>query len=444
MRLWSRAEPFLLPVLALVAEGAWLAVVYVAVETAVDGALPLLGTFELAVAAGIGAFLIRRRVLDPDERAFSFFAAIVAVGAAGWLWSAEVREALAGGDLFTAIGVHPGGWLTAVAFMRGVGRGVEIDDRALTRLAMWGVPGLAIPWILGQFATGTLERVFVEEAFVASLTFMSAAFMAAGLARLQAIGAETGVDWRANRSWLGLLAGVLLLVLAIGIPTAFFLGLPLDAVARGMVGPVATLLGYLVLAVVIPFAYLAAALYGVLHGIGFTLPAPMSPAEIAELPQIEKYGYEQLRGGLLALGVFWVLFALLAIVVLRTWLRRRARGTTRDVDEERSVRIPPLSLGVGMPRLRILSFGRTGRPRDAVAAYLAALEWLSHHAPLARGEAETPSAHASRVAGAGPGNGLRRLAADYALARYGARSLNAAEHRRALDRWRRLRRRLHR
>ena len=43
---------WLLPVLGILAEGAWLAVVYVAVETAIDGRVPLMGTLELAVAAG--------------------------------------------------------------------------------------------------------------------------------------------------------------------------------------------------------------------------------------------------------------------------------------------------------------------------------------------------------------------------------------------------------
>ena len=125
-----------------------------------------------------------------------------------------------------------------VAAMRGVGRGAEIDDRALTRLVLIGVPSLAIPWILGQFGAGELRPVFVEDAFVASLTFVSAGFMAAGLARLQEIGRETGVDWRTNRSWLGTVLGVLAIVLAIGIPAALLLGLPVGTVARALIGPI--------------------------------------------------------------------------------------------------------------------------------------------------------------------------------------------------------------
>ena len=124
-----------------------------------------------------------------------------------------------------------------VAAMRGVGRGHEIDDRALTRLVLLGVPSLALPWILGQLGAGELRPVFVEDAFVASLTFVAAGFMAAGLARLQEIGRETGVDWRTNRSWLGTVLGVLAIVLAIGVPGAYLLGLPVDTVTRGLIGP---------------------------------------------------------------------------------------------------------------------------------------------------------------------------------------------------------------
>ena len=136
-----------------------------------------------------------------------------------------------------------------VAGMRGVGRGVEIDDRALTRLVLLGVPLLAIPWILGQLGSGELRPVFVEHAFVASLTFVSAGFMAAGLARLQEIGRETGVDWRTNRSWLGTVLGVLAIVLAVGVPTA----VPARA-ARSVPSPAGSsvpffsLLGYVLLA----------------------------------------------------------------------------------------------------------------------------------------------------------------------------------------------------
>jgi hypothetical protein len=431
----------LLPVLAIAAEGAWLAVVYVAVETTIDARPPLLGTFELAVAAGAAAVAVRRGWLHPDERPLTFFAALAAVGAIGWLWSAEARDLALAGNLVAAIGHHPGGWLMLVAAARGVGRGLEIDDRALTRLVLLGVPGLAIPWILGQLAAGELRPTFVEEAFVASLTFVATGFIAAGLARLSEIGRETGVDWRANRSWLGTVLGVLAIVLAIGVPAAYLLGLPVDTVARGLIGPVLSLIGYAFLALAFVAAILSTALYEILSRLGVALPPPMTPEELARLPLIREYTIEQLQGPLLTIGIAWAAVALLVLIVIRTWIRRRRRAGPAGISDERSISIPQRSFRLDLPRLVLPRRRRAATPTDAVSAYLAALHDLDARAPAdARRATETPHAHAARIAIPEVGG----LQADYALARYGDRRLTDAEHRRALGRWRRLRERLRR
>ena len=438
----ERVVGWLLPVLAIVAEGAWLAVIYVAVQTTIDGEVPLLGTLELAAAAAVAAFAVRRGVLHPDERPLTFFALLVGIGALGWLWDDRVRSLVLAGDLAGAVGFHPGGWLMLVAAMRGVGRGLQIDDRALTRLVLLGVPGLSIPWILGQLGAGDLHPVFVEHAFVASLTFISAGFTAAGLARLQEIGRETGVDWRANRSWLGTVLGVLALVLAIGVPAAAVLGLPVDTVARGLIGPLLGLLGYVLLAIAFVAAVLSAGLYEALSRLGFALPQPLTPGEIARLPEVREYTLEQLEGPILTVIILWAGVMLLAIIVIRTWVRRQRRGASRGSSEERSFSIPQGSFRLEMPRLgRMPRRRRRGSPTDAATAYLAALDDLADHDPTrARADAESPHAHAARAGIAEVG----RLQADYALARYGGRSLNASEHRRAIGRWRRLRERLRR
>jgi hypothetical protein len=438
----ERVIGWILPVLAIVAEGAWLTVVYVAVETTVDARLPLLGTLELAAAAGLAAVAVRRRLLRPDDAPLTFFAVLVAIGAVGWLWDDRVRSLVADGNLAAAIGYHPGGWLMLVAAMRGVGRGMEIDDRALTRLVIIGVPGLAIPWAFGQLAAGDLRPIFVEHAFVASLTFISAGFMAAGLARLQEIGRETGVDWRTNRSWLGTVLGVLAIVLAIGVPAAWLLGLPVDTVARGLVGPVFSLVGYALLAIAFVAAILSAALYEALSRLGIVLPAPLSPQELDRLPEIREYTLEQLQGPIVTVAILWAAVVLLIVIVVRTWVRRRARGRPRGGAEERSFSIPPGSLRLGLPRIgRPRRARRQRSPSDAVRAYLAALDELEAHDPARAHRApESPRAHAARA-------GLPEvtvLQADYALARYGGRELTSSEHRRAVGRWRRLRDRLRR
>jgi hypothetical protein len=436
----DRLVGWILPLLAILAEGAWLTVVYVAVETTIDGRPPILGTFELAAAAGLAALAVRRGLLRPDDNPFTFFAVVVGFGAAGWLWDDRVRSLVVAGDVAGAIGLHPGGWLLLVAAMRGVGRGIEIDDRALTRLVLLGVPLLAVPWILGQVGAGGLRPVFVEHAFVASLTFISAGFMAAGLARLQEIGRETGVDWRTNRSWLGTVLGVLAIVLALGVPAASLLGLPVGTVTRGLIGPFISLLGYLLLAVAFVAAILSAALYEALSRIGIVLPGPLSPRELARLPEIREYTIDQLQGPITTVVILWVAVILLAIIVLRTWVRRRARGRSRGGTEERTFSIPQGSFRLELPRIGgFARRGRRGPPTDAVGAYLATLDDLAaHDPPRARRETESPHAHAARV----ELPDLGALQADYALARYGDRHLSDAEHRRGLARWRRIRHRL--
>ncbi|HEX7195414.1 MAG TPA: hypothetical protein VF364_01125, partial [Candidatus Limnocylindria bacterium] len=310
----DRVIGWLLPVLAILAEGAWLTVAYVAVETTIDGRTPLLGTLELAASAGLAAVVVRRGWLNPDDHPLTFFGLLIGIGAVGWLWDDRVRTLVLTGDPAGAIGLHPGGWLLIAAAMRGVGRGLEIDDRALTRLVLLGVPGLAIPWILGQLGAAELRPVFVEHAFVASLTFVSSGFMAAGLARLQEIGRETGVDWRRNRSWLGTVLGVLAIVLAIGLPAASLLRLPVDAVTRGLVGPIFSLVGYLLLGVAFVAAILSAALYEMLSRLGFALPAPLTPQELDRLPELREYTLEQLQGPIMTVAVLWVAVLLLIVI----------------------------------------------------------------------------------------------------------------------------------
>lgn len=430
----------ILPLLATVAEGAWLTLVYVAVETTIDGRPPLLGTLELAVAVGAAALLVRSGVIHPDDNPLTFFGVVVGFGVVGWLWDDQARSLFLDGNLAAAIGFHPGGWLLLVAAMRGVGRGLEIDDRALTRLVLLGVPGLAIPWVLGQLGAGALRPIFVEHAFVASLTFVSAGFTAAGLARLQEIGRETGVDWRTNRSWLGTVLAVLAAVLAIGVPAAYLLGLPVDTVARGLIGPVVSLLGYLLLGVAVIAAVLTTALYAVLSRLGIALPPPMTPEELSQLPRYREYTIEQLQGPLLTVGIIGAAIAILAVIVIRTWIRRRLRGRVRASGEERSFRLPQGSFRLEMPALRPFRRRRAGRsPTDAIGAYLAVLDHLDAHDPArARLDHESPHTHAARVGLVE----LGALQADYALARYGGRRLTDPEHRRAIGRWRRLRARL--
>lgn len=437
----DRVTGWLLPVLAIVTEGALLAVAYVAVTVAVEGRPPLLGTLELSVAAGITAVAARRRWIDPDEDALPFLALLAALGLAGWLWDAEARRLLLDGNPVDAVATHVGGWLMLVAGMRGVGRAYEVDDRSMTRLVLLGVPALAIPWVLGRFADDGLRQTFTDHAFVASLSFVTAGFIAAGLARLQEIGRETGVDWRTDRSWMGTVLGVLAVVLALGIPASVLLGLPGDAVARGILDPILSALGYAFVGVAAAAALVAAVLAAALRSLGMRLPPPMTPEEIARLQEVPNYTVEELRGALTGLGVLWAVVLVVLVVLLRIWLRRRPARAVRMASEERSIRLPARH----RQQRPTAAIGGTGRsrpiqPTDAVTAYLAALDALAGHDPRqARADAETPRSHARRVEA---GRELGALQADYALVRYGGRKLSGPEDRRAVARWRRLRDRL--
>jgi hypothetical protein len=437
----ERVIGWLLPVFAILAEGALLTVVYVAVTVTIDRQAPLLGVFEFSAAAAIAALVVRRRWFDPDADVGRFMALVGALGAIGWLWDEAARTLVLAGNPVDALAHHPGGWLLLVAGMRGIGRAFGIDDRAMTQLVMIGVPSLAIPWGLGQLAQPDLRPVFADAAFVASLTFVASGFIAAGLARLQEIGRETGVDWRRNRSWLGTVFGVIVVVLAIGIPAAALLGLPADAIVRGLIGPLLALIGWILFGFAVVAALVFALLARLVELLGIELPPPVPPEELTFLQNAPAYTLEQLRGALTGLGVFWIAVLVLFIIVARIWIRHRSRAVRRGTNEERSFQLPDRSTRVRRSRApRLPRRVRRGEPRDAVTAYLAALDDVAAADPsAARAEAETPRAHARRVA---VGSELVALQADYALARYAQRDLTPAEHRRALGRRRRLRDRL--
>ena len=169
----DRILGWILPALAIVAEGAFLAVIYVAIETAIDHRAPLLGTFEMAAAAGIAAVAVNRRWLDPDVDFWRFLGLLAAVGLVGWLWDDRVRDLVLAGDPLAAIPLHPGGWLTVVAAMRGVGaRSRSTTGRDAARPRRHSGP--RHPVDLGQLGSGAQAAIFIEEAFVASLTFVAA------------------------------------------------------------------------------------------------------------------------------------------------------------------------------------------------------------------------------------------------------------------------------
>jgi len=433
------------PVLDAIVEGSWLAVVYLVVQVLWVHGDVAMGPLELAIFAGIGLTVSRHRWGGVDP-AVTVIVVAAAAGICGWLLSPVARAELAGGDLGAALAANPGGWLAAAAVLRGAAHVNPADDDAVVeRVLALGLPLLAIPWILAGFATPAARAAFAEPAFVATVAFVSTALLAIAVARLETLGVATGIDWRANRPWLAVLAGVVLLMVAIAAPLAFVVGVPIEAAILGALGPLGILATAGVFVVAVYTQLVTVVLSAILGIFGLTPRPPVAPtpppAPPANIPQGDASASQPVFVAILTAAV--IIVAVVAVVaiglVVWQWLRPRATILRRPVSEQRSIVIPRDALRISLPRRPRRKAVRHPEPRDAVAAYLALLRGLGEVPEAARVESETPAGHALRIRPTAAGGlPLDLLAADYELARYGGRALTPAEHRRALARSRRL------
>ncbi len=437
----------LLPAVQVLAEGGWLAVAYAALQ-AFSGGIPRIGPLELALLAWIGLRWGRRsRWTDAAAEAIGLPALMLLGGTVGWLLAPEVRILLVHGQPIEALGTHLAGWIGAIAVWRGEAhRSIEDDDRLAGQLLRWVLPGLAVPWLLGHLQTaGAAEVAFTSAAFMGTIVFIGSAFTAVGVARLEAVRAATGSDWRANGSWLLLVLGVALAVTVIGIPAGALLGVPASALLAVLVGPLRIiLLAFLLLST--PLIVLIAALTELLR--------PFLPTQI-QLPHFNLPNLTvdpaQVVSDAPTVIVFSIVFllaiielAFLALVLYLRWQeRRRYRFAAADPFEERAIVIPPPD---AVPQ--VTPAARTRRrpdPTDPTGAYLSALDVLERDGRWARRPTETPAAHAERAAREGlPSTPLARLAAAYQLVRYGDRRLSSSEADRSRGRLGRLREELRR
>lgn len=438
----SWASRALLPAMQVVAEGSWLAVLYAALQS-ISGEAVRLGPLELAVLAWAGmAWGRRSRWRSPAAEAVGLPILAVVAGAAAWLLDPVVRQALAGGDPLGALAMHPAGWVGAIAFWRGeTHRSAEDDDAIQDRLLRWGVPGLAVPWAIGHLASsGAVEQEFTAAAFMGTVFFVASAFTAMGLARLEAVRASTGSDWRRNRSWIALLLVTAVAVTVLAIPAAMLLGIPARALLVVILGPLAAVLVVLLL-LATPIIVLAAV---VADAIGPLMPEGFGLGQI-ELPDFTVDVRDVTTRApvvifYLIVGVILLieLVIVAAIVWMRWQERKRIRMALADPFEERSIVIPPPEERAAPPtpaRRRAAARGN-----DPASAYLQALEALERDGRWTRGPAETPAAHAARTrAGGLELPALGRLATAYQLVRYGGRDLTGTEVGRALPRLRALR-----
>ena len=358
-----------LPVAMVVtAEAAWITVVYAAIDVAVGTGTLQLGIWAFVAGALAGRFVARRWSVA------TLLVGSIVVGACGWLLEPAVRTALAGPTPVSALATNAGGWLLGVAMWRG-GRGLGSDATEGASLLTTGLFVLAIPWFVGtQGATATS---FVEVALPATLVFAGAGLLAVGLARLEALGDDAGVDWRRNHSWLAMFVAVVLLMLVLGIPTASALGVSLDSVARSVLAPVS-----------VATDVAAAAVSPLVEQI--SRPGPAIPPG-SELPTTDPRWTEWFLG--LAAIVMGAIAIALLVVLVRTW-----RSTPSEEDEELVIEqhlfvIPRPSFAIRRPpRIPGRRRNATRDPSTASEAYLVVLGRLAADPETARSAAENPSA----------------------------------------------------
>ncbi|MHB8397830.1 MAG: hypothetical protein ACYDCI_02720 [Candidatus Limnocylindrales bacterium] len=415
------------------AEGAWVAVVYAALQLQDPsrGIEVGLWTFVVVAMAGIVAARAGRRV----GRAGSILvlSLICAAGLAGWASDPAVRALIGVGNLGAAARLHGAGWWLAVAAWRGTRhQDPARDDLAVGSLLAWVVPGLAVPWLLGTASAG--RSAFTEAALPATILFVAAGLVAIGVTRLDALGRAVGVDWRLNRTWIGLLIAVVAAVLAVGTPVAFLLGTSVDAMIRALVGPVGAVVGGIV-SVVRPIADVVVGAVGT--GIGTSVVSPSSHASAGGLSVPGVPGWVP---AVVAIGAAIVL----AVGGVAVW--RKARGAPPGIPwrpprgEERRIRFPAIFIRRPTLRRPTVHLPIRRRPATASEAYLALLDDLQRDGRAARRPTESPAAHARRLREQGRGSlSLDLLAADFELERYAAARLPVRELRRAIGRWRRAR-----
>ena len=429
--------------LVIVAEAAWISVVAGLLQ---EFALrdPILGIPGLAafVAAGV----VLARLLGPrmDRRWPALaFALVIAAGVVGWLMSPDARAALAEGA-GPAVAAHPGGWIAGLAMLRGYAHArFPLAEDTVTNLLAIGIPGLAVAATIGGLIVDPYRARFLADSLGAAIVFVIAAVLALAFTRLDAIGFDSGFDWRRNPPWLVLTIAMLVAAIVVAIPLASVAGAVISIALSVALGPMVILglvWGFdstarrllLAMVVIVVGIIVVARIFNLAPTA--IQPPDLGAGALAEPASTVEQIFTISVGGVLLLGAIIGIIVLIALWMRRTPPPDGLVGETRTIDPS----------GDGLePRRRWTRFSRRPAPISAVQAYVALIDDLERHADVRRDPAETPSAHAARLRATGrSGLSLDLLAADYALARYGGVDLPAHEDRRAVGRWRALRVRL--
>jgi hypothetical protein len=432
--------------LAIVAEAAWIAVAagLVAEYTLQEPQLGIVGLAAFVLAGVIAARLLTRPAGERWPSVALFL--VVLAGMIGWLAAPVASSKLAAEGVVPAIGLNVAGWLAALAVLRGFAHAkTPVSAATLATVFGVGVPCLALAALAGGMIAEPHRARFLADATVYVVVFAGAATLALAIARLTAVGAGSGFDWRRNPTWVALLVVLVLTTLAVAVPAS--IASPLIALVAGAaVGPILVIgliLGFnrgtlrlmliagvgtvLVLGI---FRLLGGAPVALNLNLGGALggdPAPPDPQAAAPI----------------WLLIVVIVAVTLVLILARLWAHR-AKPEPADLDEVRQIDRGDETEAARPRRWRFgRGIGGGPEPVDAVGAYLRLLADIDRRPAVRREPYETPAAHAARLRAAGGADlSLDLLAADYALARFGGVELSAPEQRRAVGRWRRLRRSL--
>jgi uncharacterized protein DUF4129 len=432
--------------LATLAEAAWIAVVAGLLQ---EYALrqPAIGLSQLPAFVLAGVLSARLLAGRLGLRWPLVSLGLVAAGAAIGLFLAPgARTAVDVGGLQgigAAIGENPGGLFAGLAVLRGFSHARQpLREDTLGRMFGGGVVAIAFAAMAGGLVAEPWRSAYLADVLTDSLVFVATAVIGLALTRQSAVGPDSQVDWPRNPAWVGLLVLLVAIVVVLAVPAAAVAPTAIDLAIAILLAPLliiglvagwtrsgARFIGIVLLAAGLIIA-LRPRLGSVTQPGGTGTAGPdASAAPAAADPSLLLVG-----GGLITLiGVIGVL------LLVRLWMRRTATKPT-EVNEVRTIdrraeREPRRSRRPRLPFRRA--------PEDAIAAYQALIGDLDARPAVRRESAETPAEHAHRMRNRGfAGLSLDLLAADYALARFGDIPLTERENRRAIARWRGLRRQL--
>jgi hypothetical protein len=413
------AADLVVPVLDSVAEGSWIALVYVTVQVALAHAPAALGPLSFAIAAGLGlawSRAARGRLAGTG----AFVLLVLVAGLVGWLADPDVRAALdaavrSGGyhAVEMAVTTNAAGWLLGLAVVRGASHGARARDEERTGRLLGRILLLAVPWAVGLAFAGDDRPSFIAQATLCTLLFAGAGLLAVGLGRLETYGAASGVDWRQNRSWVTVVAIVVALMLAVSLPAAFLVGAPPLAIVDAAWVSLAAVVGLFGAVVGTVGAPLLAGFEALMNALPTPQPTPLPPASAppAGLGEVAPVQGDPRIGLTLTILVLVAISIILVAIVarIRTGSRRATRMAAGPSPvEERSIERPRLRMS--LPAVRLPRPRRS--PATAPDAYLALLDDLDDDTALARGPSETPRVHAARLGGRRlPGQGPDRSVA---------------------------------